>query len=270
VPCATLAAPRIRAGQKNAHPVRWREIRPTPVAYNPEMRHKASAGPPLQWRLAVLRWLSSVALAEHRRGPRRLRHRRPAVRRQHSRGGGEARYNRRQRTQTDTCQAGRAPGLAARLSGFLVSVVLLSPAIAAAQEWPTYGGDPGGRRFSNATQITPDNVARLTPAWTFHTGERPRPPIRARESMSVLRRMPKMRQTAALVAPSSSRAGHAILWRATVVADAVEPFGQDVPNELAWCERHHAISRPFGVAIVLVAKGRNFTGWEEPKPAGRC
>jgi quinoprotein glucose dehydrogenase len=65
-----------------------------------------------------------------------------------------------------------APGLAARLSGFVVSVALLSPAIAAAQEWPTYGGDPGGRRFSNATQITPDNVARLMPAWSFHTGER--------------------------------------------------------------------------------------------------
>jgi hypothetical protein len=30
--------------------------------------------------------------------------------------------------------------------------------------------------------------------------------------MSVLRRMPKMRQTAALVAPSSSGAGPAILW----------------------------------------------------------
>jgi NAD(P)-dependent dehydrogenase (short-subunit alcohol dehydrogenase family) len=35
--------------------------------------------------------------------------------------------------------------------------------------------------------------------------------IRVRESMSVLRRMPKMRQTVALVAPPSSRAGHAIL-----------------------------------------------------------
>ena len=115
-------------------------------------------------RAALAVEVGSVALAEHRRGPRRLRHRRPAVRRQHSRGGGEARYNRRQRTQTGTCQAGRAPGLAARLSGFVVSVALLSPAIAAAQEWPTYGGDPGGRRFSNATQITPDNVARLMPA----------------------------------------------------------------------------------------------------------
>src|SRR5262249_25969793 len=102
-------------------------------------------------------------------------HRRPAVRQQHSRRGGEARYNRRQRMQTGTCQAGTVPGLAARLSGFVVSLALLSPAIAAAQEWPTYGGDPGGRRFSNATQITPDNVARPMPAWTFHTAERPRP-----------------------------------------------------------------------------------------------
>jgi quinoprotein glucose dehydrogenase len=43
---------------------------------------------------------------------------------------------------------------------------------AAAQEWPSYGGDPGGERFSSAAQITPQNVGRLAPAWTFHTGER--------------------------------------------------------------------------------------------------
>jgi hypothetical protein len=48
----------MRAGQKNARAVRWREITPTLVAYNPGMRHKASAEPPLQWRLAVLRRLS--------------------------------------------------------------------------------------------------------------------------------------------------------------------------------------------------------------------
>jgi quinoprotein glucose dehydrogenase len=35
--------------------------------------------------------------------------------------------------------------------------------------WPTYGGDPGGQRFSSATQITPANVGKLQPAWTFHT-----------------------------------------------------------------------------------------------------
>jgi quinoprotein glucose dehydrogenase len=36
--------------------------------------------------------------------------------------------------------------------------------------WPTYGGDPGGQRFTSSTQITPANVAQLQPAWTFHTG----------------------------------------------------------------------------------------------------
>ena len=45
-------------------------------------------------------------------------------------------------------------------------------ASAAAQEWPSYGGDPGGQRFSGAAQITPQNVGRLAPAWIFHTGER--------------------------------------------------------------------------------------------------
>jgi len=37
--------------------------------------------------------------------------------------------------------------------------------------WETYGRDAGGTRFSPLTQITRANVARLAPAWTFHTGE---------------------------------------------------------------------------------------------------
>ncbi len=42
---------------------------------------------------------------------------------------------------------------------------------AAADEWPSYGRDPGGTRFSPLTQITPENVRRLRPVWTFHTGD---------------------------------------------------------------------------------------------------
>jgi quinoprotein glucose dehydrogenase len=38
-------------------------------------------------------------------------------------------------------------------------------------EWPHYGGDPGGMRYSPLTQITPANVADLEPAWTFHHGD---------------------------------------------------------------------------------------------------
>jgi quinoprotein glucose dehydrogenase len=38
-------------------------------------------------------------------------------------------------------------------------------------QWPAYGGDAGGTRYSSLTQITRDNVARLTPVWTYRTGE---------------------------------------------------------------------------------------------------
>ena len=34
-------------------------------------------------------------------------------------------------------------------------------------EWPTYNGDPGGNRFTTATQIDRQSVARLAPAWMF-------------------------------------------------------------------------------------------------------
>ena len=42
--------------------------------------------------------------------------------------------------------------------------------VKASGDWPYYGHDPGARRFSPLTQITPQNVATLTRAWTFDTG----------------------------------------------------------------------------------------------------
>jgi quinoprotein glucose dehydrogenase len=36
--------------------------------------------------------------------------------------------------------------------------------------WIAYGGDPGGSRYSGASQISRENVAQLKVAWTFHTG----------------------------------------------------------------------------------------------------
>src|SRR5579863_7280966 len=38
-------------------------------------------------------------------------------------------------------------------------------------EWPNYGNDPGGMRFSTLTQINRDNVSKLKVAWIFHTGD---------------------------------------------------------------------------------------------------
>src|SRR3954463_52638 len=42
------------------------------------------------------------------------------------------------------------------------------PAPAPSREWPTYGHDPGGMRFSPLTQITPANAGQLQVAWVYH------------------------------------------------------------------------------------------------------
>jgi quinoprotein glucose dehydrogenase len=38
-------------------------------------------------------------------------------------------------------------------------------------DWPSYGGDPGGSRWSPLAQVTRANVGRLEVAWRFSTGE---------------------------------------------------------------------------------------------------
>jgi len=45
----------------------------------------------------------------------------------------------------------------------------LAVATAAQSDWKTYGNDAGHTRFSTLTQITPQNVTRLTKAWEFDT-----------------------------------------------------------------------------------------------------
>lgn len=39
-------------------------------------------------------------------------------------------------------------------------------------EWPYYGHDPGGMRYSPLKQINRSNVSRLRRVWTYHTGEK--------------------------------------------------------------------------------------------------
>jgi quinoprotein glucose dehydrogenase len=60
------------------------------------------------------------------------------------------------------------------IAGILVAICLYA-AIANAQnsdgEWPNYGNDPGGMRYSPLDQIDRGNVTRLKVAWVFHTGE---------------------------------------------------------------------------------------------------
>jgi quinoprotein glucose dehydrogenase len=67
-----------------------------------------------------------------------------------------------------------------RLAHHLVTPLLLVGLAAAAAlaadppaqaDWPRVGNDPGAMRYSPLDQINRSNVARLIPAWTYHTGE---------------------------------------------------------------------------------------------------
>ena len=68
---------------------------------------------------------------------------------------------------------------------------------AGSREWPTYGHDPGGMRFSPLTQITPANVGQLEVAWVYHMkpAATPHPAAAAR-------------QPAAPTRPSATRLRH--------------------------------------------------------------
>ncbi|HSC38687.1 MAG TPA: PQQ-binding-like beta-propeller repeat protein, partial [Chitinophagaceae bacterium] len=48
---------------------------------------------------------------------------------------------------------------------------LRAQSLTTAGEWPAYGRDAGGSRYSPLQQVNDGNVARLAPAWTFNTGE---------------------------------------------------------------------------------------------------
>jgi len=53
------------------------------------------------------------------------------------------------------------------------AAVLLVPTILFAQEWPFYGGDQGGSKYSPLDQINRANIAGLQVAWEWKTGEGP-------------------------------------------------------------------------------------------------
>src|SRR2546423_7353200 len=60
-------------------------------------------------------------------------------------------------------------------AALLTGALILSASASALEEWPTYGHDYGDTRYSPLNQITPANVVKLKPVWTYHM----RPPDRA-------------------------------------------------------------------------------------------
>ncbi|MEO8029864.1 MAG: PQQ-binding-like beta-propeller repeat protein [Gemmatimonadota bacterium] len=54
---------------------------------------------------------------------------------------------------------------------FIAILALAFPTAASAQtDWPLHGHDLGGQRYSPLTSIDTTNVARLAPAWSYHSG----------------------------------------------------------------------------------------------------
>ncbi len=62
-------------------------------------------------------------------------------------------------------------GMKIKIILLTVNSLLITAALHAQQEWPAYGHDAGGSRFSPATQINDKNASQLKIAWTFQTGE---------------------------------------------------------------------------------------------------
>ncbi len=59
-----------------------------------------------------------------------------------------------------------------RIAGIVTCLVFAVGALAQS-DWPVYGHDAGGQRFSPLRQINIGNVSHLQQAWTYHTGEKP-------------------------------------------------------------------------------------------------
>jgi len=57
----------------------------------------------------------------------------------------------------------------------LALIVFMLTPVALAQEWPSYGGEPGETHYSKLSSINRENVRGLQPAWEWKTGETPLP-----------------------------------------------------------------------------------------------
>ena len=57
--------------------------------------------------------------------------------------------------------------------GLMAACLPLAASQAGPTDWPAYGHDASGGRFSPLTQITPANASKLQVAWTYHMNPAP-------------------------------------------------------------------------------------------------
>ena len=51
------------------------------------------------------------------------------------------------------------------------AILFFTPLALLAQDWPSYGGDPGGMKYSSLDQVNRRNVKQLEVAWEYDTGD---------------------------------------------------------------------------------------------------
>jgi quinoprotein glucose dehydrogenase len=57
------------------------------------------------------------------------------------------------------------------INRILMAAAVTLPLLSGQADWPNFGNDPGGMKFSTLKQITPQNVNKLVRAWTYDTGD---------------------------------------------------------------------------------------------------
>jgi quinoprotein glucose dehydrogenase len=108
-------------------------------------------------------------------------------------------------------------------------------------EWRFYGRDPGGNRYSPLQQINRQNVARLVPAWTYHTGEIPEGRARSFEATPLMfdGRLYLSTPLGKILAldPGTGRE----FWKFDAQVDARIPFGDFTSRGVSvWTDRQAA------------------------------
>ncbi len=87
---------------------------------------------------------------------------------------------------------------------FVIAAGIIACSITSAQnDWPTYGRDLAGTRYSPLKQINSANVAQLVRAWTYHMAAETAAPTRAEEGNEVQARGPGRGGTGGRIAEAS-------------------------------------------------------------------
>ncbi|QDT35412.1 pyrroloquinoline quinone-dependent dehydrogenase [Thalassoglobus polymorphus] len=116
----------------------------------------------------------------------------------------------------------------------------------AGKNWISVGGDRGGQRYSELTQINRTNVSKLKVAWTFHTGELDRKPQKTIECTPIVIDGTMYITTGYLRVVALNAATGEVLW-------SFDPF-----------EKHEAAG-----PLASGGVNRGLAYWSDEKPDGK-